>query len=77
MYNSTMKILYNNKLLDVDELSGAMTSDELIQLIEVFGFPGWASPGFYRCVELGFIEEGLDEYDYIDKYLERNPKTLH
>ncbi len=54
-----------------------MTEDELIHLIEVFGFPGWASPGFYRCVELGFIEEGLDEWDYIHAYIERDPATLH
>tara|TARA_B100001057_G_scaffold483253_1_gene559724 strand:+ start:52 stop:270 length:219 start_codon:yes stop_codon:yes gene_type:complete len=72
-----MKIIYNNQLIDIDELSGLMTEDELIHLIEVFGFPGWASPGFYRCVELGFIEEGLDEWDYIHAYIERDPATLH
>lgn len=72
-----MKIIYNNQLIDIDELSGLMTEDELIHLIEVFGFPGWASPGFYRCVELGFIEEGLDEWDYIHTYIERDPATLH
>ena len=72
-----VKILYQNRYIDLDDMSAAMTKEELIELISLFGFPGWGSPGYFRCIECGLIEKDLDEWDYFHSHIEIPEHKIH
>ena len=76
---SKIKLVFKNKLMDLGDLTQHISKDDFIVLLENFGFPEYGTPGFYRAIELGFIEPEyeLDEMAYYYTHIERDSSTLH
>lgn len=74
-----MKFLYKNKIMELEELTSMISREDFVTLLENFGFPEYGTPGFYRAIELGFIEPEyeLDEMAYYYTHIDRDSSTLH
>lgn len=77
--SSKMKFLYKNKIMELEELTSMISREDFVTLLENFGFPEYGTPGFYRAIELGFIEPEyeLDEMAYYYTHIDRDSSTLH
>tara|TARA_A200000159_G_scaffold143201_1_gene147254 strand:+ start:251 stop:496 length:246 start_codon:yes stop_codon:yes gene_type:complete len=77
--SSKMKFLYKNKIMELEELTSNISREDFVTLLENFGFPEYGTPGFYRAIELGFIEPEyeLDEMAYYYTHIDRDSSSLH
>ena len=74
-----MKFIYKNKIMEIEDLTKHISKQDFIRLLENFGFPEYGTPGFYRAIELGFIEPEYewDEMAYYYTHIDRDSSTLH
>ena len=77
--SNKMKFLYKNKIMELEELTSNISREDFVTLLENFGFPEYGTPGFYRAIELGFIEPQyeLDEMAYYYTHIDRDSSSLH
>lgn len=65
--------------MELEELTSNISREDFVILLENFGFPEYGTPGFYRAIELGFIEPEfeLDEMAYYYTHIDHDPRSLH